>query len=321
MRALSSRRLALYAAAGSVTALAGVVVLGSLGVLDRVGTIRLAVAVTAFGVLAFVLIALRLIVQRMTVLSRRLSKIEERATSTLSTLTGDVRPRLDKLSREVATMSTELAGLGQANYEQLEAYVDLRGLIQPRAPLPALRGWAASPDVLRLLAETMWRQRPELIVECGSGSSSVWLGYLAEQIKPARVVCLEHDEHYARMSRDLIRAHHLDDVVEIRLAPLADWTHGGQTYAWYDTKALDDLAGIGLLFVDGPPGTTGPEARFPAVPLLFPRCGDDVVVVLDDSDRDEETAVSDRWLEEHPEFERVELRFDKGAHVLTRRVT
>ncbi|MGH3392255.1 MAG: class I SAM-dependent methyltransferase [Actinomadura sp.] len=317
MRALSARRLALLAGVGSVAALATTVTLGVLGALGRVAAIQLAVAVAAFGVLAFVLVGLHLIVQRLAVLSRRLAKAEERMTSALSTLTDDVRPRLDTMSREITAAS---AGL-EKSYEQLEAYVDLRSLIQPRAPLPALRGWAASPDVLRLLAETMWRRRPGLIVECGSGSSSVWLGYLAEQIKPAKVVCLEHDEHYARMSRDLIRAHHLDDVVEVRLAPLADWTYGTQTYSWYDTAALEDLADIGLLFVDGPPGTTGPEARFPAVPLLYPRCSADVVVVLDDSDRDEETAISDRWLEEHPELERVVLRFDKGAHVLTRRVT
>jgi predicted O-methyltransferase YrrM len=320
MSALSSKRLALYAAVGSVIAIAAVVTLRILSVVDLAEAIQLAAGIVVLGALAAVLIGLRVVAGRLGTLSRRLTRVDDRVTAALAAVTDGVQPRLDRLSREVSTASTEMTGAARTTYQQLEAYIDVKGLIQPRAPLPALRGWAASPDVLRLLAETMWRRHPEVIVECGSGSSSVWLGYLAEQIKPTKVICLEHDERYAQTSRELIRAHNLENVVEIRLAPLADWTYGDQTYSWYDTAALEDLNGIGLLFVDGPPGSTGPQARFPAVPLLFPHCADDVVIVLDDSIRDEETAVSDRWLEEHPELERAVLSFDKGAHVLTRRV-
>jgi predicted O-methyltransferase YrrM len=207
------------------------------------------------------------------------------------------------------------------DYRQLEAYLDLRGLIQPRAPMPALRGWAASPDVVRFLVETMLRQRPKLTVECGSGASSVWLGYIAEQLGSGKVVALENDERFAEISRDLIRAHGLDDIVEIRLAPLADWRAGDDTHPWYGIDALDDLVDIGLVFVDGPAGMIAPHARYPAVPLLLPRCADDVVIVLDDASRGEETAISDRWLAEHPRLGRAVLSFEKGAHVFRRRTS
>jgi predicted O-methyltransferase YrrM len=317
MRVPSSRWLAVDAIAATAIALAVVVTLAARGAVGGATAVQLVAAIAVLGALAVVLVGLLVVVRRLAALSRRLARSSERTTTDLSTVARDV----SDLTRQVSAVSAELSAAGQKHYSQVEAYVDLRNLILPRAPLPALRGWAASPDVLHLLAETMWRQRPELIVECGSGSSSVWLGYLAEQAKPSRVVCLEHDERYARMSRDLIRAHDLDAVVEIRYAPLADWSHGDRTYAWYDTETLKDLTDIGLLFVDGPPGTIGPQARFPAVPLLLPHCGDDAVIVLDDTIRDEETAISDRWLEEHPELERAVLSFDKGAHMLTRRVT
>jgi hypothetical protein len=258
-------------------------------------------------------------------------------------------------------------------YEQIEAYVDLRRLIRPRAPLPALAGWAAGPDVLRVVFETLWRDRPELIVECGSGSSSVWLGYAVEQLGTGRVVALEHDERYLAISRDLIRAHRLDEVVEIRHAPLEPWRpattrplHDGADtggaggagpaakgaapardagavaaegarltestraertaeapdpdedgYPWYATAQLSGLDGIGLLFVDGPPGVTGPLARYPALPLLLPRCAADAVIVLDDAHRPDERALSDRWLTEFPEVERTAR--GERIHVLTRR--
>jgi predicted O-methyltransferase YrrM len=264
--------------------------------------------------------------------SSRLSQVEQRVGSLASALTegtvavratldkltgeaGAIPPRLDELTGKVK----ELKRSGEADYKQLEAYVDLRGLIRPRAPMPALRGWAASPDVLRFLAESMWSRRPKLIVECGSGSSSVWLGYFAEQLGAAKVVALENDERFAAISRDLVRAHGLEDIVDIRLAPLTDWRDEDETYAWYSTDALDDLGEIGLVFVDGPVGITGRQVRYPALPLLLSRCTADVVVVLDDSDRGEETAISDRWLAEYPELERVVQRFDKGAHVFRRR--
>jgi len=313
MRALPTRRLTSAVAAGSAVIVAGVLALGIFDVLDASEAIGLSAAVAAMGVLSIVLLVLRVVVQRLTVLSQRLAGIDDRVP------TAD---RLNRLSGEIATVSgrlDEMNGLARADYEQLEAYIDLRSLIRPRAPMPALRGWAASPDVMRVLAQTAFRERPELIVECGSGTSSVWLGYVAERTGVTRIVSLEHDERYAETSRDLVRAHGLDHLVEVRYAPLTDWTHGERTYAWYDPRAFKDLSGIGLLFVDGPPGTTGPLARFPALPLLMSRCADDLVVVLDDSAREEETAVSDRWLEEYPELERSVLRFEKGAHVLTRR--
>jgi predicted O-methyltransferase YrrM len=268
-------------------------------------------------------------------ISRGLQGVEQRITDGLSgaerqvesmaaSLAGEIsglQPHLDKLS--VRMKALERAG--EVNYSQLEAFVDLRGAIRPRAPMPALRGWAASPDVVRLLAETLWAKRPKLIVECGSGASSIWLGYLAEQIGSAKVVALEHDERFAEISRDLVQAHGLADVVDIRLAPLLPWNGPGNdedaSYPWYDRAAIEDLADIGLLFIDGPPGQTGPHARFPAMPLLLPRCTQDVVIVLDDTLREEESAISDLWLTAYPELERVTRRLDKGAHVFTRRVT
>jgi predicted O-methyltransferase YrrM len=200
-------------------------------------------------------------------------------------------------------------------YQQLEALVDLRALIRPRAPMPPLRGWALSPDALRLLVQEIHAKHPQLIVECGSGSSTVWLGYTVQQLGTGRVVALEHDERYAQLSQDLLKAHGLEDVVEIRLAPLTPW----ETHPWYDLGAIDDLEKIGLLLVDGPPGTVGEGARYPALPLLLPKCADNALIVLDDVIREQESAVSDRWLAEYPELHRtIHDTFEKGLHIFQR---
>lgn len=295
--------------------------------------------------------------------------------------------RVDALGATVTGLPDKFASRVTADarrsYERLEAYVDLRQLIRPRAPLPGLSGWAADPHVLRVVFEALWRDRPDLIVECGSGSSSVWLGYAVEHVGTGRVVALEHDERYLALSRDLVRAHGLDDVVEIRHAPLEAWRPAGEAdvappaaaadapgavtagsdtavdpgapepgaatdpdaaprsaaatgepvptgeaaqrapagheYPWYAHRAVEDLSDIGVLFVDGPPGAAGPQARYPALPLLLPRCAPRATIVLDDAHRTDESALSDRWLAEFPELERTTR--GPRVHVFTRRPT
>ncbi|RCG30409.1 class I SAM-dependent methyltransferase [Sphaerisporangium album] len=226
--------------------------------------------------------------------------------------------RLDALSEAVRDGRSELSGAVRQNYAQLEALIDVRALLQPRAPMPRLRGWAASPDVLRLLVERIAVDHAKIVVECGSGASTVWLGYAAQRFGGGRVIALEHDERFARSSRDLVLAHGLQDVVEVRHAPLTSWTAGGETIPWYDTRALDDLTDIGLVFVDGPPGATAPMVRYPAMPVLLPRCAPDAWFVLDDGARPAEREVADRWLREFPELTASAYPAEKGAMVLRR---
>jgi hypothetical protein len=75
--------------------------------------------------------------------------------------------------------------------------------------------------------------------------------------------------------------------------------------------------GIDLLFVDGPPKATGPQARFPAIPVLLSQLSDDALIVLDDTAREDERAISDRWVAEYA-VERTVRRFEKGARIFRR---
>lgn len=231
---------------------------------------------------------------------------------------------LPKASREIQRAVTVQ---GRHDYEQQVAWAELRAYLDVAPFMPPLRGWAASPDVLRLLVRLIDRHRPELVVECGSGASSVWIGYALRRAGTGRLVAVEHEARYAELSRDLVAAHGLDDVVEVRHAPLtevkaelAGTEPDGPVESaplWYDLSRLNDLDRIGLLFVDGPPQATGEQARHPAVPALLPRCTADAVVVLDDADRPDERALGDRWIAEH-RLHRTEEPAEKGAHVFTR---
>ncbi|AFR11088.1 class I SAM-dependent methyltransferase [Nocardiopsis alba] len=233
--------------------------------------------------------------------------------------------RGNALPKAVQTVVRAGTRQGRDDYEQQVAWSELRGHLDVAPFMPPLRGWAASPDVLRLLVRIIERDRPALVVECGSGASSVWIGYALRKAGTGRLVAIEHDARYAELSRDLVAAHSLEDVVEIRHAPLApvpaEYADGvSADVPWYDTEALVDLKGIGLVFVDGPPQATGVEVRHPAVPVLLPACEDHAVFVLDDAARPDERSLGERWLAAHPDLVRTEEPTEKGAHVFTRNV-
>ncbi len=53
------------------------------------------------------------------------------------------------------------------------------------------------------------------------------------------------------------------------------------------------LAKIDLLVIDGPPSSTNPDARFPALEHLVPLLSPKATVILDDVYRDEERKLAD----------------------------
>lgn len=202
---------------------------------------------------------------------------------------------------------------------QVEAMHNLHRLIAVRGDVPHSRGWALSPDALLTVVADVLRNQPGCVVECGSGTSSVWLGYAAEAAAGGtRVVCLEHDPEFARETRRRLAEHDLGAYVEVRDAPLVDQELDGETYAWYDPEAWSSLSGVDVLLVDGPPEGTQALARYPAVPLLHPRMSDNARILLDDARRPDEQEAVRRWLASFPDLTATDLHHEKGAILLAR---
>ncbi|KQW53551.1 hypothetical protein ASC77_04565 [Nocardioides sp. Root1257] len=204
-------------------------------------------------------------------------------------------------------------------FRQVEALHNLYAMIDIEHALPASRGWPASPDLLLLLVDLVDRHRPRLVVECGSGLSTLCLALAMRRFGiEGKVIALEHLEEYAEQTRELLRRHGVDDLAEVRTAPLQRLAVGGLSVEWYARDAWQDLAGVDLLFVDGPPSAASPHARYPAVPLFAERLTPGAHVVLDDFQRPEERDVVKRWRRELGDritLERVPL--EKGAALLT----
>ncbi|TDD73005.1 class I SAM-dependent methyltransferase [Jiangella aurantiaca] len=191
------------------------------------------------------------------------------------------------------------ATLTEQQLAELSALANLYAMLGADDEVPAFGGYAASPrTVLRLASLVRRLPSDALIVECGSGSSTVWLALACRRAGKGRVVALEHLELYARRTREALARHGLGDVAEVRLAPLEPVTVGGEKHDWYAAPQWTDLRGIDLLFVDGPPGAVGPRSRYPAFPLLAAALDDGAIVALDDAQRQDEADIAADWLAE-----------------------
>ena len=202
------------------------------------------------------------------------------------------------------------------SYRQLEALHSLHALLDLRAPLPPMRGWAASPDFLNTLVETLRSQRPSTVVELGSGVSTVVCGYVLESLGAGRVVTLDHEADYAQKTRDTLKVHGLEAVTEVIHAPLVDTALNGKRWQWYDLSRLEGVDRIDVLVVDGPPIPIQPLSRYPALPQLFERLSDDAVVLVDDGDRSPVTEMVDVWRRDYPGIDVTALGHEKGAYVV-----
>jgi hypothetical protein len=206
-------------------------------------------------------------------------------------------------------------------YRQIEALVMLAKCVPLRRPLPPMRGWAASPDFALLLYQLVQDEAPGLVVECGSGVSSLVLGYALEAAGAGRLITFEHDRRHFDITGSWVRRHGLERWVEVVHAPLAEMRSDGEVWQWYGSEVERSLAGQSahLLVVDGPPGQLQPLSRYPALPRLSPFLAERVTVVLDDADRTDEKAIIARWLRQQPRFSLQHLTHEKGTALLSRR--
>jgi len=207
----------------------------------------------------------------------------------------------------------------QQTFRQLEALQNLSAVLPVSDVLPATRGWAASPDLLMVLVDLVIAGRPSLVVECGSGASTLWLALAMRRFGiDGRIIALDHDPVFGGKTRDFLARHDVCDLAEVRDAPLESFSLDGETYSWYARRAWEDLTGIGLLFVDGPPAATGHQARYPALPLLIGSLSPVTIAVLDDLVVPDMQKALQRWLDAYPDFRAEILPLEKQAAVLRR---
>lgn len=207
-------------------------------------------------------------------------------------------------------------GLANA-VKQVEAFMSIQNYLNSGELLCDFHGWPISPDIGLFLLEKMYEQHYDLIIEFGSGTSTAMIAKGVEMMlsrtatgdgtslpEVPEIVSFEHDIDFYKKTYQILRNRGLVHLVQLEHTSLVDWSEGEQNYLYYDCqstltalaqKCADRQLRI-LLLVDGPPGSTCTNARYPAVPFVFSAFGrHQIDVVLDDADRPEEKNVIDLW--------------------------
>ncbi|GHD71476.1 hypothetical protein GCM10007164_17760 [Luteimonas padinae] len=228
---------------------------------------------------------------------RDIGKLPDEVASKASAFLGNTS-RLDELAHRA------LARIQHGTMQEAEALMQLYRLFDLHATMPLLggiaKGWAMEPVTMLAIVDEVLARKPGLVVECGSGTSTAWIGHALRRVGAGRLVSLEHLERFAGPGNSVLDAHGLRDVAEIRLAPLEACQVGDEAFDWYGKESFADLRDISMLVVDGPPSSNGPLARYPALPLMRDRLLPGALVLLDDAGREDEQMVVERWRRENP---------------------
>jgi len=254
---------------------------------------------------------------------RDLSALVEKTQGSVDRLKAD----LDKvLKKEVENSTKQLMA-----FMSLERFFETGELAEMNTER---HNWPVSPDLALLLVSFLEKNTYDLIVEFGSGFSTrliaKTLNKTAEKSGGTalpKFISFDHLEKYHNKTRDMLSYAALDGRVELALTPLAMVNVPARgDYLFYDCASAlqrvlettqNEISRIFVL-VDGPPGDTGPHARYPAlnaVASVFPQAA--IHLILDDYIRPEEKRVAQMWIEDLQsadiEFTKEEIKLNKDA--------
>jgi len=215
------------------------------------------------------------------------------------------------ITRDIQKLSVENKKNSMIAYRQTEAFNQLTNLLDFKAAIPATRSWAASPDLLLTISEIVRKNRPGLVVELGSGISTL----VTAKSGARKIVSIDNSDAWGAKTVALLKEHKVRGV-DVRIAPLRPYANGSE---WYDLDAIKDLKKIDLLIVDGPPGSKNPEARYPALKQFKDKLSASVIVIIDDVNREGERKLAEDFAKALPNHELTILDHEKGTAIIAPR--
>jgi predicted O-methyltransferase YrrM len=248
----------------------------------------------------------------------------------------DVNNLLQEMQKKLITQQKKLSNNAVL---QIESYMRLQNYVADDIVLPDMHGWPISPDLGMQLVQLIETGNYDAVVEFGSGVSTLLMALaLKKQAKksiamPAKLIAFEHLAAYFEQTKKLLSASGLNANVTLIHAKLISIKGLNQTnFDYYDClealkqfkKELKIPNPKIMVFVDGPPGATGPHARYPAMQSIEQVFEGSAYVdyLMDDYMRKEECEIVSMW-EQHfndqgREVEKKEyLALEKQACVLS----
>jgi predicted O-methyltransferase YrrM len=215
------------------------------------------------------------------------------------------------ITRDIAKLMIDNKKSSMTAYRQTQALIQLMQLLDFKSPIPPTRSWAASPDLLLTITEIVRKYRPGLVVELGSGVSTL----VTAKAGARKVVSIDNSDEFGGKTISLLKDHKVRGV-DVRIAPLQPYANG---FTWYDTSMIKDLKRIDLLIIDGPPGSKNPEARYPALAEFKDKLSSKAVIIIDDVHREGERKLAEDFAKGMPNHQLVILDHEKGTAVISPR--
>ena len=167
-----------------------------------------------------------------------------------------------------------------------------------------LGGWTLPPATIDFIERVVQERRPDLVLEFGSGISTVCLAQFMRELhgNPKRVLVLSVDEHdkYATETRARLAALELADNTVVIVSPVKDQATDGLAARCYrlppmsELRAMLDNRRADLVVVDGPTLGSG-GSRFATVIVARDLIAEGATILVDDARRDAELAIASQW--------------------------
>ena len=197
------------------------------------------------------------------------------------------------------------------------SYQSLEKSLGFEKPLPVTKDWSAAADFLEIISDYCLENKPDNIVECSSGSSSLVLARCCQLNQKGYVYSLENGQQFVDQMLQQLEDFSLSGFCDVIYAPLQNSQIEDELFQWYERGNLS-VKEIDLLVIDGPPGFIQKHSRYPALPLLYSQLANNCVIFLDDAARDDEQEIVKRWLKLYPEFQSEYIDNERGCFILKR---
>lgn len=223
---------------------------------------------------------------------------------------------VSELAKISKAIKKEIAVEAKNTIKQIEAHTDISAYLSSGVLMPIFHGWPISPDFGMLIIRELECNKYDAVVEFGSGSSTLLVAKALEIISQRHgnqdatpQIAFEHLPQYFEQTSKILNAAGVHKGVELILAPLVEQKIlPGETYNYYGigdrltktlekNKSLDQYKRL-FIIVDGPPESTGPLARYPAIYCILDSLPEhEGTLLIDDYQRIGEKDTVARWKE------------------------
>jgi hypothetical protein len=204
--------------------------------------------------------------------------------------------------------------------KELEQYLTLKNQLNLHKGIPYTQNWSAEADFIQIIVDACLELKPEKILECSSGLTTLMLARCCQINGSGCVISLEDGLPYAENTRNYIDRYDLGDYASVVHAPLHEMVVDGLPYAWYATDTIPET-GIDMLVIDGPSGFIQKNSRYPAVPVCYPGLSDNCAVYLDDAAREDERAIVQLWQSRYHDLKHEYRATTRGCSILLRGIS